>query len=366
MRMLLFYSGTHTAKSGQSQPWPPERVRAMGERYKAQRKKIAAITKGHPSRGDDGAAAYGWLDHSIEVVDNYPEAGQTAIVGNAIDVDPELLTQIRNKNFLHVSLGINVIPGIGDDIDHVAVLGATQPAVPGCRILDFSEMADGLVEFTMPLTEYADPLQLQDTPMTPDEIAALSTAITDGVTKGITDALTPQLKAILDAVTAETQVEVDAQAAEDKAKADQAAADAAAAGGGMAQHSAEVAAVREEYSTRIAAIEAENLKLKINGWLDTPEAKKRILPKNRPVIYNRMEKLAALPGVVEFSSGGKTVKGTELEEFQAEIIATWPVIPGTTEFSAAGTGEAIDDPAATTPQERGKSIVNAGKAKATA
>lgn len=123
----IFKAGTHTASNGSTVTYTESDLIKIAENYNNQANDIkheAPIIGGDHNKA--GKKALGFVEKLI-------------IKGSELFASilptPELINDVRNNRYKHVSIGLNS----NGNFDHLAVLGAVNPAVKGLGLLQFSE-----------------------------------------------------------------------------------------------------------------------------------------------------------------------------------------------------------------------------------
>lgn len=134
IEIKVFRAGTHTASNGQVVTYNESDLSKIVDNYNNQPKDTrheAPIIGGDHNK--IGKKALGFVNKLIKK-------------GNDLFAEilpsPELIDDVKNNRYKHVSIGLN---GKGN-FDHLAVLGAVNPAVKGLGMLQFTESE--LNEFT--------------------------------------------------------------------------------------------------------------------------------------------------------------------------------------------------------------------------
>lgn len=138
----IFKAGKHTASSGQALTFSESDLTASANAYDPAIHE-APLVIGHPKT--DGPA-YGWVK-SLSFSDSGLEA-------NPDQVNADFAEMVKNGSFKKISASFytpesksNPVPGVYY-LRHVGFLGAEPPAIKGLRAPEFSDAADGVVEFS--------------------------------------------------------------------------------------------------------------------------------------------------------------------------------------------------------------------------
>lgn len=138
----IFKAGKHTASSGQALTFSESDLTASANAYDPAVHE-APLVIGHPKT--DGPA-YGWVK-SLSFSDSGLEA-------NPDQINADFAEMVKNGSFKKISASFytpesksNPVPGVYY-LRHVGFLGAEPPAIKGLRAPEFSDAADGVVEFS--------------------------------------------------------------------------------------------------------------------------------------------------------------------------------------------------------------------------
>lgn len=139
----IFKAGIHTASNGQTAKWTEKDIQDIVDQYNNQplgSKHEAPIIGGDHNKV--GKKALGFVQKLIK---------KGSEMFAEIIPTPELIDDVRNNRYRHVSIGLNS----DGNFDHLAVLGAVNPAVKGLDPLQFSESEiKSILEFSLDNTQF--------------------------------------------------------------------------------------------------------------------------------------------------------------------------------------------------------------------
>lgn len=135
----IFKAGKHTDSGGNTREWTQDELKAVADAYNAQ---PAESRHDAPLRPGDHSTSY--VDEKGKVVFK-PALGYVSalkyedgsLMANVLPT-PELVEGVRNNRYKKVSSGFKTKDG-RTMLDHVAILGAVNPAVKGLGMLEMSE-----------------------------------------------------------------------------------------------------------------------------------------------------------------------------------------------------------------------------------
>jgi hypothetical protein len=149
-KVEVFRSGTHIDMYGREFVFTPEKIREAARRYNdvqyAQFR--APHTKGHPVT--TGEPSYAWTKRlSTTTADD----GAELLLVEMEDADEQFIEDVRKGRYVNRSISIHPETLF---IDHIAWLGATQPAVGGMKHpFAFAGNTEGIATFELPLASFA-------------------------------------------------------------------------------------------------------------------------------------------------------------------------------------------------------------------
>lgn len=325
----IFKSGTHTDSRGNTREWTEEELQQRVELYNNQpeaERHDASLRKGH-KLPDSGEPALGYIEQ-LKLV------GQE-VFAKVMDVAEDLKQDVQARKYGKVSAGWRA-DGL---LDHVAVLGAENPAIKGLGMLQFSELAEDLIaigeanEFSF--YDTIDQSNPEDINKELESIKSVVNSLSDTVSRLSTIVVRWRDQMIADKGLEEANKIFDAWDLKwliidssnkylftDKSNGGQMADNAQAGAGNEEQFAEVIAKVEERFNARINILEKENTELRnqlkrqeFEQFCESLITEGKLLPAEREFVIKDLMTKFKMSTVAEFAESNL------LEETKQALLA---------------------------------------------